>query len=61
MKMLPMVVLLCGALAHAQESASNPSPTSGKEMFIPYWPPVMALAARETVPLLPCSGGDLRT
>ncbi len=39
MKMLPVVVLFGGVLVHAQESASNPSPTSGREMFTTYCAP----------------------
>lgn len=39
MKMLPIVALFCGALMHAQETPSNPSPASGKEMFTAYCAP----------------------
>jgi len=31
-----LFILVCGALVHAQDSSSNPSPTSGKEMFHAY-------------------------
>lgn len=46
MEMLPIVVLFCGALVRAQGSASSPSPSSGKEMFVAYCAPCHGIDGR---------------
>lgn len=46
MRMVPIVLLVCGVLVHAQESAENPSPTSGKEMFNAYCAPCHGIDAK---------------